>query len=179
MENLEIIIEECKNNNPKAQNKLFLLCKDKLKPLCRYYCNNTLEIDDMFIEGFTKILNNINLWDDTYKFFTWASAIMKNHCINNTKKKYKHFEICVEVLPENLLPNETENRFEIEDIKYCISKIKPIEQKVIQLFYYENLSTYEIAKSLNIDHRNCRLIMHRARKHLKYELEKIEKLKNS
>ncbi len=169
------IVALCIKGNNKAQNELYTLCKTKLYTMCLKFSNNSNQADDMFIEGFTKILMNLQNWTDNYTFFTWAGTIMKNNCINICNKRYNKHEQTFEVLPE---PQQyhSEPRFDMTEIKYFINKLPKKEKLVFTLVFVNDMPYEKVAEKLKLDNCHCRVICFRAKQKLKQYLTQYEKL---
>lgn len=63
-------------------------------------------------------------------------------------------------------------REEISEILNKIKGLKELDIKIINMFYYEELSIKDIAKELNISDVNVKTKLHRIRKKIKQELKR-------
>jgi len=86
---LESIIDGCKTGNRKAQNALYQKYSSELLTICRRYTRNPDEADDIFIEAFMKILQNISTYKGAGSFDGWMKRIVINQALNYYRKNKK------------------------------------------------------------------------------------------
>ena len=67
----------------------------------------------------------------------------------------------------NMYENDRES---IWDIEQKIKRLKDIDKKIVNLFYYSSISIKDIAKKLNISELNVKIRLHRIRKKIRKEL---------
>jgi RNA polymerase sigma-70 factor (ECF subfamily) len=65
---------------------------------------------------------------------------------------------------------------DLKTIQKALTKIRPLYSEVIIFYYFDNLPLKEIALILNKKENNIRVLLHRAMKALKEEVEKEEHL---
>ncbi|MFR5875768.1 MAG: RNA polymerase sigma factor [Eubacterium sp.] len=75
-------------------------------------------------------------------------------------------------LDESIAMPETDK----EDLSYALKKLSKKHRAVLHLFYYEDLTTKQIAKYMHINEGNVRMLLTRARRELKKILEKEQQL---
>lgn len=195
MKNKEILqlVDEIKQGNKRAESKLYT----KIYPFINLMCNKLLiknkeDVDDLTSESIIKIFQHINEYNTDYTFLTWAGSITKNNCLNFIRSKsYKIIELTNKnddvssietytLLKDDIFDKSVNERFGSYDIQLCINKLTPIEKQVIELVYcqgYQVKELYDIFTDL--DPRNIRVTLWRARKKMKSNLLKLEKNKTN
>ena len=83
----------------------------------------------------------------------------------------KGLEVAEESFLEGLEKDE-----DLKTIQKALTKIRPLYSEVIIFYYFDNLPLKEIALILNKKENNIRVLLHRAMKALKEEVEKEEHL---
>lgn len=175
---LKALIELCKKGDKKAQQNIFDLKKDELFAVCKRYASNSIEAEDMFIEGFTKILNNINTYANG-DFDAWTKRIVINTCINiyHKENKRKQNEITTDEFYENE-DIESPERFSNEDLYYCMEQLNNKQRTIFNLFVIDGYKTREIATLLDTSDDTVRTTIHRTKIKLKQLLEDLERKRN-
>jgi len=170
------------------------------KQLEDYYKNNEIDMDEM-IEDFapyiTTIINNgtdntisfedkEEIFSDTF-FILWKNRNRLNINVslnsylagitkNLIKEKYRKLKSFYDIAElENNISNSV-NMYEndrelIFDVEQKIKRLKDIDMKIVNLFYYSSMSIKDIAKILNISELNTKTRLHRIRKKIKKELD--------
>lgn len=199
MKNEEILqlVDEIKQGNKRAENKLYTKIYPFINLLCNNFVKNKEEVEDLTSESLIKIFQNINDYNTEYTFLTWAGSITRNNCLNFLRSKsYKInqltnnddismfetstlFEI-PNILKDDIFKKDVNERFGSYDIQLCLNKLKPIEKQVVNLVYFQGYKVKELDDIFtDLDSRNIRLILFRAKKKIKYNLLQLEENKNN
>lgn len=199
MKNKEILqlVDEIKQGNKRAENKLYTKIYPFINLLCNNFVKNKEEVEDLTSESLIKIFQNINDYNTEYTFLTWAGSITRNNCLNFLRSKsYKInqltnnddismfetstlFEI-PNILKDDIFKKDVNERFGSYDIQLCLNKLKPIEKQVVNLVYFQGYKVKELDDIFtDLDSRNIRLILFRAKKKIKYNLLQLEENKNN
>lgn len=199
MKNQEILqlVNEIKQGNRKAENKLYTKIYPFINLLCNNFVKNKEEVEDLTSESLIKIFQNINDYNTEYTFLTWAGSITRNNCLNFLRSKsYKinqltnnddisMFETSTlfetpNILKDDIFKKDVNERFGSYDIQLCLNKLKPIEKQVVNLVYFQGYKVKELDDIFtDLDSRNIRLILFRAKKKIKYNLLQLEENKNN
>ena len=97
---------------------------------------------------------------------------------NLAKEKLKSYKYTFDIEPyENLIECSNLNSYfqeieEIDEIYKRIEGLKPIDTKIINMFYYSAKSVKDIAKELKISEVNVKTRLHRVRNKIRQELKK-------
>lgn len=173
---LEQLIQDCQDNNIKAQEQLYRLFASKLFAVCLKYSRNRADAEDNLQDGFLIIFKKIGQYQFKGSFEGWAKRVM----INNVLQKYRH-EGVVELVHENI--PDTDEEFEIEDdsitMDFLVTIIQELPERyrmVFNLYVIDGFSHKEIAEMMGITIGTTKSNLARARMILK---EKIEVQQNS
>lgn len=167
---LEIIISECKKQQPKAQEQLYRLFEKKFFGLSLKYSSNYADAQDNLQDGFLIIFRKINQYSGKGSFEGWAKKIL----INNALQKYKGIRY-MEVLTDNILDVDLEIHDEEISLDYLMQIIQELPDQyriVFSLYVLDNYSHKEISEMLSISTGTTKSNLHRARILLKEKIEK-------
>jgi len=137
----------------------------------RYIYKRTLDKEvskDLTQETFLRALKYISSYREKSPFIFWLLRIASNVINSHYRKEIK----------DNALFSECKNRnvsFEFDDIEgfdyefihECILKLRPIEQTVITLIFFEHRSLKEVALIIGYPLNSTKTIYYRALKNLK------------
>ena len=102
------IIEDCKKNDRRAQEKLYEWCYVKLMPMCARYHKNDEDARHILNIGFVKICKSLDKVGEA-PFEAWVKRIIKNTIIDEFRKT-KNYTQLVDI-------KETDRELEIKSIK--------------------------------------------------------------
>ena len=141
-----------------------------------FVCNLHIA-EELTEETFVKIVTKKPRFSGRSSFKTWLYAIGRNVALNFLRKSSKIKEVSAEDCI-NLTAEETdfEKDFLKEERKIILHKamcrLKPEYRQVLQLVYFEDFSNKEVATVMKKSVHNIEVLVSRARKALKQELEK-------
>jgi len=132
--------------------------------------------EDIAQEAFAYIFVHREKYKRKYSFKTYLFTIIKNKSIDYIRKNKRiNFLENMEpknysaaIIDENYLSaeNEVMKKEEIEVVKECLKQLKADYRTVLYLYEYEDLSYKEIAKIMNKNIAQIKILMFRARKKL-------------
>lgn len=193
MKNEEILqlVDEIKQGNKIAENKLYTNLFPFIYLTCYKILNNKEDAEDLTNESFVKIFKSIETYETKCTFLTWAGTITKNNCKNFIRSKsYKFlqlthnddnslFEIPT-LSKDDILDKSVNERFGSYDIQLCINKLNPLEKQLIDLVYFQGYKVKELYDIFtDLDSRYIRLKLYRARNKMRYNLLQLEKNKST
>ncbi|MFN3967341.1 RNA polymerase sigma factor [Flavobacterium sp.] len=171
---LNQLINDCKNNNRKAQEQLYRIYSPKLFAVCLKYSRNYTEAQDNLQDGFLLIFNKIEQFSFKGSFDGWLKRVM----INNVLQQYRN-QTFLSLVNEDVAEDY---EVEIEDdhisMDYLLKIIQELPDRyrlVFNLYVIDGFSHAEIAEMLIINVGTSKSNLARARMILK---EKIEQHKN-
>lgn len=171
---LKQLINDCKNNNRKAQEQLYQLYSPKLFAVCLKYSRNYNEAQDNLQDGFLIIFNKIEQFSFKGSFDGWLKRIM----INNVLQQYRNQPFL------SLVNEDIEDDYEIDlddeniSLDYLLKIIQELPDRyrlVFNLYVLDGFSHQEIADMLSINIGTSKSNLARARMILK---DKIEQQQN-
>lgn len=172
------LIEQCKNNQRKAQEELYKKLFPYLMGICyRYFLSKEISKEIVNTTMF-KILTQIHQFNNEYPFKVWASKITVNCIIDELRKKQKINNNIEYVDAYNSNSDYTEinpalSKMSANEILTLIDKLEPTEKTVFNLFIIDGYSHKEIAELLNISEGTSKWYLNQARTKLKKMLEPI------
>ncbi len=172
------LVEGCKKGKRQFQRLLFERYSPVMMLICRRYCKDLMEAEDMLQEGFIKAFTKIDQFRDG-SFEGWLKRIFVNTCLNNWKKQ-KDKLTC----PEEIgmaISDETEDglqKLQAQQLLVLIDALPSGAKLVFNLFAIEGYQHTEIAILLNITEGGSRAQLTRARQLLKDKMMKLDLSEN-
>lgn len=185
------LVKEIQKGNKIAETKLYKGLHSFVYLICYNYIKNKEDAEDLTNESFVKIFKSIDTYETKCTFLTWAGTITKNNCLNFVRSKsYKNLQLnynddismfeTPSLLKNDNFDKSVNERFGSYDIQLCLNKLTPIEQQVVNLVYCQGYKVKELYDIFtDLDPRNIRLILYRARKNMKSNLLELEKNKTN
>ena len=132
------------------------------------YLKSKTDAEDITQEVFLKYMMNKKPFKDEEHRKNWILKVTVHLCINLRKSAWKRNTV---PLNDDTLELQTEEQYKIF---YDLDCLDEKYKMVVQLFYFEDLSTENISKILGISESNVRTRLNRARNELKRDFEKGE-----
>ncbi|MDD8018454.1 MAG: sigma-70 family RNA polymerase sigma factor [Bacteroidota bacterium] len=149
------LIQEFRNGNEQAYNKLVLRYQEKIYWIVRRMIPDHDEADDVTQNVFIKAYQSLKTFKGDSSFYTWIYRIAVNSSLNEIRRKKirKTFSLdeseTIQLHSDDDQPLE---RMEKEErtklIQKAIEQLPEKQKKVFVLRYYEELPYEEIAKIL-------------------------------
>ena len=171
------LIEECKQNNRRAQFKLYNKYCEGMFCVAKRFIQDPYEAEDAMQEAFVKAFTRLHQFNGEVTFGAWLKRIVINKCID--KLKAKKLEL-VAVNEQILSTVEEEENWSIGDdigiteVKKAIEQLPEKYRYPLMLFLIEGYDHEEIAEILNISQVASRTLVHRGKKKLQDELKEIK-----
>jgi len=139
------------------------------------------EAEDIVQDTFITLIESYDTLKDKSKVTAWLKRIAANKCLNRlTRTKTvavedEFFEE-VEAVPEDFLPDSIAESADMRRIIMDIIEKSLSEdiRRTLILFYFDEMSTREIAEALGIPEGTVSRRIHSAKKKIKKEVEKYE-----
>ena len=178
------IIEACKKNDRRAQEKLYEWCYVKLMPMCARYHKNDEDARHILNIGFVKICKSLDKVGEA-PFEAWVKRIIKNTIIDEFRKT-KNYTQLVDI-------KETDRELEIKSIKVensiwskletdlimgMLKRLPDVSRKVFNLFVIDGYSHKEIGDMLSFSDNTSKWHLSNARKQLKEMVINLQKSEN-
>lgn len=153
------------------KNKLLLYIK-------RVSSFNDAHAHEVLQETFIKIWKNINDFDETMKFSSWAYRITHNTTINTWKKEKKYFsnisgeELPIEHIDEKVSLMDTfQEKIDAMVLSKAIATLPVKYRDILVLHYWEDKTYEELSEILKKPKGTIGTLLFRAKKELKKQLK--------
>lgn len=166
---LDQLIEECKKNNPKAQEQIYNLFSKKFFGLCLKYSKNYADAQDNLQDGFILIFRKIEQFSGKGSFEGWAKRVL----INNALQKFKgvrFMEVLNDEIPD-IAVEVQEDEIPLDYLMQIIQELPDQYRIVFNLYVLDDYSHKEISEILSISTGTSKSNLHRARLILKEKVE--------
>ena len=126
------------------------------------YCLNRSDAEDVVQEVFLTYLQREPECEGPEQLQAWLMTVTANKCKNLLKSGWRK-----RTLPLEDVHASPDHRDEVIEVRSAMAKLPPNLRGVVHLFYFERLSTKQIAESLNLSETAVRSRLFQARKQLK------------
>jgi RNA polymerase sigma-70 factor (ECF subfamily) len=175
------LIEGCRNNNRKFQEKLYQTFCGKMFAVCLRYAHTHEDAEDIVQEGFVKVFKSISQFRNEGSFEGWIRRIFVHTAIEIYRKNAKMFPI-VELTPyrdvQNLNSNAIDN-MSADELMKMVQSLSSGYRTVFSLYAIEGFTHREIGEMLGISEGTSKSQMSRARILLQNMIEDVSKKKLS
>ena len=167
------IVEDCKQNNAKAQMQLYDMYCQAMFTIAKRYVKDSFIAEDMMQDSFIKVFKNIQSFKGEVTIGAWIKRIVINQCIDYLKKK----RIELVSIEETALTIANDGDWTVKEevsVTIVTSAINSLPEKykvVLNLFLIEGYDHQEIAKVLNITEVNSRSQLMRGKNKLRGQLK--------
>ena len=141
--------------------------------------NNREDAEDITQEIFIKVFKSLDSFKEESEFSTWLYRIAYNTTLSEIRKRkivFASFDddlstVKEEAINENIEELETEER--IFYLEQALKTLPPEDALLITMFYLDNQSIEEISRISNLTQANVKVKLHRIRKKLAIEINKL------
>jgi len=149
------IIEQCKQNNRKAQMQLYNQYCNGMYIVAKRFLKDADDAEDVVQEAFIKAFSKLHQYKAEVTFGAWLKRIVINKSIDFLKSKNQRL---VELEEVHLKVIDTANddkwlvddAITLNDVKEAINKLQEKYQFVVMLYLIEGYDHQEISGILNI-----------------------------
>jgi len=181
-----VYIEQVLSGNVNAFSYIVDHHKNKAYNLAFRICCNHEEAEEVAQDSFMKAYRSLGSFKMKSSFSTWLFRIVYNTAISNVRIKKKG-TLSLEDFPadatdfigENPSEEEAEKEYRTALVNFALQKLNDDERGLISLFYYEELSTDEVAAVTGMTASNVKVRLFRVRQKMLETIEKVEKKKIS
>ena len=175
-------IDKVLNNNVNAYASLVDKHKDMVFTIALRIVRNREDAEEIAQDVFVKAYQALATFKKESKFSTWLYRIVHNTAISKTRKKQfettdLNYDIVENYSEDDI--NEDLNRLDNNEQKKVINtvlkKLNPEDHMLVTLYYFKEYSTEEISEIVNISQSNVKVKLHRIRKKLYGEIQRLIK----
>lgn len=171
---MELVIKGCKKKDRQCQHNLYRNYYSYGMSICVRYTGNEADAVEVLNDGFLKVFNNIEKFDETKPFKPWLRRILVNACIDHIKKNAKHNQLAdiTEAQLEQSQIEAPDHDLSYEEILEQIGKLSPAYRAVFNLYVIDGYKHHEIAEQLGITASTSKANLTRAKAALRSLLRK-------
>ena len=167
------IIDQCKNNNAKAQMQLYNLYCQAMLNIAFRYVKDRFVAEEVMQEAFIKAFKYLDSYKNEVAFGAWLKRIVINQSIDFLKKKKLEIVTINEEVYQ--LDNEEDWTVDsdicVDEIIEVINNLKEKYRLVLTLYLLEGYDHQEISSILKITENTSRTHLLRGKKLLKEQLK--------
>ena len=149
------IIEQCKQNDRKAQLKLYNQYCNGMYAVAMRFVKDSFEAEDVVQESFIKAFSKLHQYKAEVTFGAWLKRIVINKSIDLLKSKKQqmleldevHLKVVDTSYEDEWLVDDT---ITLDEVKEAINTLPDKYKYVVMLFLMEGYDHVEIAEILNI-----------------------------
>ena len=174
------IIDKCKVNDRRAQEKLYEWFYVKLMPTCMRYHKNEEDARHILNIGFVKICKNLDKLKEGTPFEAWVRRIVMNTIIDEFRKNKKYIQLVDTKetdreleLAGTTVENSIWTKLETDVLMGLLKRLPEVSRKVFNLYVIDGYSHKEIGAMLEISDGTSKWHLSNARKMLRGMVEKL------
>lgn len=175
MNNLDDILEGCKNKDRISQEKLYRQFYPGLFALCKKFFDDNHDVLTALNNGMLKVYKNIDQYDPVKgNLYTWSYAIVRNTALTYLRDKQTG-KTLVELTEHNEVIDQLNpfKKLEWKDIFFYLGKLQPSTRAVCTLFYIEEYKIHEIATQMDLSEGTVKWHLSESRSKLKTIFSKV------
>lgn len=161
-------VAKAKNGDKEAFIELINENRLNIYRVAKGILKNEYDIEDAIQNTVIKAFEKISTLKNDNFFRTWIIRILINEC-NDILKKNKR----VVSLEGNIEKEKYDDKYENMDLTNAVSSLNEDLRNITVLYYFEDMSTVEIAKFLGIPEGTVRSRLSRAREKLRERMKEV------
>ena len=163
------LVAQCKENNRRAQLKLYRQYCDGMYCVAMRFLRNGDDAEDVLQEAFIKAFQRIDQFSGDVSFGAWLKRIVINKCLDFLKARKLEQ---VPLREENIRIADEEDwsvadGIGMEEVKSAMESLPEKYRYVVQMYLVEGLDHEEISQVLGLAETTCRTRLLRGRGMLK------------
>lgn len=169
----ETLVKKCVSGNAKAQKTLFDTYAPKMMGVSLRYMRDVASAEDVLQNGFIKVFNNLNKFDNRGSLEGWIRRIVVNTALDEIRKNKKR-QNDIDITESEYLSPQNDFILEnlmAEDLMKLIQTLPEGYRTVFNLFAIEGYSHKEIADQLGVSENTSKSQYSRAKGFIRKLLE--------
>ncbi|MBJ6367917.1 RNA polymerase sigma factor [Snuella sedimenti] len=169
------IIEECKQNNRKAQLQLYSQYCNGMYCVAKRLVKDANDAEDVVQEAFIKAFSKLHQYKAEVTFGIWLKRIVVNKSIDFLKSKKQQL-VALEEVHLKVIDTEDNDKWLVDDaitlsdVKKAINELPEKYQYVVMLYLIEGYDHQEISEILGISEVASRTQLYRGKLRLQEHL---------
>lgn len=146
------MLARASNGDAEARAWLVARWSAPMYRFCRRMLKNDEDARDAAQDTLVKVLNNLDRYDPSRRFSTWAFGIARNTCIDEHRRRSRRaWEEPGEVADVRPSPlAEASRQEEADHLGQALERLPPMYREVLVLYHFEHLKYAEIAEALDL-----------------------------
>lgn len=173
---IEVIISDCKKGNRLAQEKLYRSFYSAMMNICLRYTKNDADAVEVLNTGFYKVFKSIYTYTPGKAgAYTWIRTIIINTCLNFIRSKQRDVITAKEITEqeEPAIHPDIIARLNSAEILRLVQLLPPATQAAFNLFIIDGFTHKQIAAMLQISEGTSKWHVSEARKFLQQQLKSL------
>lgn len=169
------LIEKCKNNDRKAQLRLYRQYCEGMFIVANRFLKHTEDAEDAMQEAFINAFQKIDQYTAHVSFGAWLKKIVINKSLDKLRAKQQYYLTIDEAQLEVVADEnnwETDDATTVEEVKKEIENLPEKYRIVVILFLLEGYDHQEISEILQISTTASRTQLSRGKRKLQQALKK-------
>ncbi|MBX2828015.1 MAG: RNA polymerase sigma factor [Flavobacteriaceae bacterium] len=170
-----LLVEQCREHNPKAQLALYKQYCEGMFIVAQRYIKDMAQAEDVMQEAFIKAFSKLHQFKGDVTFGAWLKRIVINQCLDTIKaKKIEALSINEEVLSISEDDDwSVADEVTVAEVHRAIDNLRDPYKVVVQLFLLEGYDHQEISGILGISENASRTNLFRGKKQLQEQLKHL------
>ena len=171
-----LLIEQCKQNNRKAQMALYGKYCDGMYVIANRYLKDTAAAEDAMQEAFIKAFKKLSQFKGDVTFGALLKRIVINTCLDTIKSKKVELQSLNEevfTIVEEDADWSISDETSISEVISAIEELPENYKATVKLFLIEGYDHQEISEILQISENASRTYLHRGKTKLKETLKHL------
>ncbi|GAB5550547.1 MAG: RNA polymerase sigma factor [Saprospiraceae bacterium] len=168
------LIQACKKNKRKAQQRLFDTYSPKMNGVLRRYLRSNEDREDVLVEAFYKVFENLERFRGEGSFEGWIRRIVVNEALMFLRKQH-NFNMTVEITDfDEPVRMTVMDDLAVKDIMKMLNELPTGYRTVFNLYVVEGYKHREIADLLGISINTSKSQLILAKKRMRTLIEKTQ-----
>jgi RNA polymerase sigma-70 factor (ECF subfamily) len=179
-QDLENIIDGCKNNLPASQKQLYKYCFEQMIRVCLRYHHNADDAAEAYNKAMYSVLTKIGQYKNEGSFLGWVRRIIVNTCLDKVRSQARYStEALAEKESEDFTTApEVYNQLSSKEILRMVQELPSATSLVFNLYIMEGFTHEQIAEMLSISKGTSKWHLNNARTILKHRMLNLQKNEN-
>jgi RNA polymerase sigma-70 factor (ECF subfamily) len=167
------LIRRARAGDEAAYERLVRDHQEAVFRLAYLFTGDTHEAEDVAQEVFIRALNALDRFDDSRPLRPWLLSITAN-CARNRHRAFGRYAAALKrlVVPTTSVAAEVDQRIEAQTLWQAVRRLSAVDQEVIYLRYFLELSVNEAAEAMNVEPGTVKSRLSRALDRLRDVIER-------